>query len=244
MTGIIDDLKPLAVGLDQLDTLEHNPRKGDIEAVAKSYETFGQRKPIVARRLGERNGKTYGEVLAGNHQLAAAKQLGWSEIAVVWVEDDDKTAAAYAIADNRVGLLGEWDVEKLLESLTDLDGDLLDATGFTLDDVDDFHALLQEGETSVTGSVEAAEKAGDGKVDTDVNVKADSTYAEFLERYAQRATRGVVLEFPADQYAWVNENFVLYRKTNGIESNTEAVIDLLARANNTVAPSSVNGAIG
>lgn len=40
-----------------------------MDAVARSYATFGQRKPIVARR--EKDG---GIVLAGNHQLAAAHQ--------------------------------------------------------------------------------------------------------------------------------------------------------------------------
>lgn len=236
MTQILKDLEGLAVPVGNLRSLENNPRRGDIDAVAKSYETFGQRKPIVARKIGENNGQPIGEVLAGNHQLAAAKQLGWDKIAVVWVSDDDKTAAAYAVADNRVGLLGDWDVESLLINLDEA-GDLLEATGFTINDIDDFNALLQEGEESVTASDAEKAKLGDGKVDTETQVKADSTYAEFLERYAQRATRGVVLEFPADEYAWVNENFNLYRKNHNIGSNTEAVIDLLARANDTIAPS-------
>ena len=58
-----------------------------IEAVARSYEAFGQRKPIVARRLRrERNGFPTGEVIAGNHQLQAAKSLGWTHIAVVFTD--------------------------------------------------------------------------------------------------------------------------------------------------------------
>jgi hypothetical protein len=41
------------------------------------------------------------------HELiAAAQQLGWTHIAVVWVDDDDITATAFALADNRTGDLG------------------------------------------------------------------------------------------------------------------------------------------
>ena len=45
---------------------------------------FGQRKPIVVRRSDN-------VVIAGNHTMQAAQALGWSEIAVVWVDDDEVT---------------------------------------------------------------------------------------------------------------------------------------------------------
>jgi ParB-like chromosome segregation protein Spo0J len=93
---IAADLEGLAFPVDRLTPLPDNPRRGDVQAVARSYATFGQRKPIVARREGEG-----GIVIAGNHQLAAAEELGWDEIAVVWVDDDDITAKAFALADNR-----------------------------------------------------------------------------------------------------------------------------------------------
>ena len=69
---IADDLKPLAYPVDKLQHLDGNPRVGNVEAVAKSYDKFGQRKPIVATKDGT--------VISGNHQLAAAKQLGWDAL--------------------------------------------------------------------------------------------------------------------------------------------------------------------
>ena len=124
---IAPDLQPLAVPIDDLKPLPGNPRRGDVEAVMRSYEKFGQRKPIVARRDGT--------IIAGNHQLEAARRLGWTEIAIVRVDDDDQTAKAYALADNRVGELGGYDDGALLSLLEDLGdtGDLLLATGFDLD---------------------------------------------------------------------------------------------------------------
>jgi hypothetical protein len=49
---IVPDLKRLAFPVDRLTPLPENPRQGDVEAVARSYATFGQRKPIVARHEG------------------------------------------------------------------------------------------------------------------------------------------------------------------------------------------------
>lgn len=128
---IAPDLQPLAVPIGELKPLPGNPRRGDVEAVMRSYEKFGQRKPIVARRDGT--------IIAGNHQLEAARRLGWTEIAIVRVDDDDQTAKAYALADNRVGELGGYDDGALLSLLEDLGdtGDLLLATGFDLDSIDD-----------------------------------------------------------------------------------------------------------
>ena len=127
--NIAVDLIPLLADIDTLHELPGNPRQGNVEAVALSYERFGQRKPIVARRDGT--------VIAGNHQLKAAKQLGWSKIAVVWVDDDDETASAFALADNRTADLGSYDEDLLAELLSRVeDLDLLAATGYTQEDID------------------------------------------------------------------------------------------------------------
>lgn len=134
---IADDLSALATPIEDLILLPGNPRKGDVEAVKRSYEKFGQRKPIVALLDGT--------VIAGNHQLMAARELGWTRIAVVRVDDDDQTAKAFALADNRTGDLGSYDNDALLQLLQDVagDGDLLIATGFNADDLNDLMIATQ-----------------------------------------------------------------------------------------------------
>lgn len=136
--NILEGLRPLLVPIGDLKPLPGNPRKGDVDAVARSYQTFGQRKPIVAKRDGT--------VIAGNHQLAAALQLGWSHIAVVYADDDDATAKAYALADNRVGDLGTYDDDALAVLIRDLEGEdtLIAATGYGEDDVARLLARLDE----------------------------------------------------------------------------------------------------
>lgn len=134
MNQINPALQPLAVSVNRLSPLPGNPRKGDVNAVARSYAKFGQRKPIVARVESlDDDGQPLGIVIAGNHQLAAAKKLGWDEIAVVWVYDDDLTAKAFALADNKTSDLGDYDNDAIADFLADLtvDDSLLAATGFS-----------------------------------------------------------------------------------------------------------------
>ena len=134
---IADDLKPLTYPVDKLQHLDGNPRVGNVEAVAKSYDKFGQRKPIVATKDGT--------VISGNHQLAAAKQLGWDKIAVLFTDDDELTAKAFALADNRTSDLGTYDEDFLADMLGSVasDLDLLEATSF---DEKDLLALVKKQE--------------------------------------------------------------------------------------------------
>lgn len=128
---IAPGLQSLAHPVDGLQLLPGNPRRGDVDAVARSLERFGQRKPIVARRDGT--------VVAGNHTLQAVQRLGWPEIAVVWVDDDDATAKAFALADNRTAELGGYDDEALAAMVSEVgavDMELLGAAGYSEADLE------------------------------------------------------------------------------------------------------------
>ena len=140
MTQTINpQLESLLVPLDRLEVLDKNPRKGDVAAVAKSYEKFGQRKPIVARVTGGTDDAPTGVVIAGNHQFRAAKKLGWTHIAVVWTDDDEATAKAFALADNRTSELGSIDDDLLAQNIREImeiDESLIASAGYSQDDVD------------------------------------------------------------------------------------------------------------
>jgi DNA modification methylase len=128
---IAADLVPLAFAVDKLRLLPGNPRRGNVDAVKRSLEAFGQRKPIVVRRSDR-------VVIAGNHTLQAAQALGWAEVAVVWVDDDDTTSKAFALADNRTAELGDYDeaaLADLIGQVGSVDPELLEATGWANDDL-------------------------------------------------------------------------------------------------------------
>jgi hypothetical protein len=143
---ISQDLQSLALPIEQLLPLEKNPRRGNIGAIASSYNEFGQMKPIVVRPNSD---GTY-TVIAGNHQLEAAKRLGWTEIAAVQMDVPDETAIAYALADNRTMELGHTDPRELSDLLIDV----YDSYPELLEDLgwDEFEMAAME-ESQIAGEV-------------------------------------------------------------------------------------------
>ncbi|MEU6417831.1 ParB/RepB/Spo0J family partition protein [Streptomyces spiralis] len=129
---IPESLLPLAVPIDDLVEYYRNPRTGDVDAIAESLRVNGQYKAIVVNR-GTHTGRP-NEILAGNHTWAAAKQLGWDQIAATFVDVTDEDAARIVVVDNRTSDLAGYDSELLadiLEELPDLDG-----TGYDQDALD------------------------------------------------------------------------------------------------------------
>jgi len=123
---IAEPLRHLARPIGEFRLLDGNPRRGDVASVKRSLKRFGQRKPIVVREDGT--------VEAGNTTLKAALELGWSEIAVAAFSDDDATAKAFALADNRTSELGSFDLAALAAMAVDVraaDPGLLEAASYS-----------------------------------------------------------------------------------------------------------------
>lgn len=135
--------------LDPTNARRHDDR--NIASIVASIRRFGFRGAIVARRSDL-------VVVAGNGRLCAARALGMKEIPVQLVDDDDRAAKAFGIADNRAAELAEWDLEQLARNLGSLgtDAELLAATGFNEAEVEN---LLKADWTP------AAVEPGDADVD-------------------------------------------------------------------------------
>jgi hypothetical protein len=110
---------------DSLISYPGNARRGDVPRIRESLENLGQYKPVIVQ-LSTRY------VLAGNHTLAAAIDLGWDEVDVRWVDCDDVTAKRINLVDNRSADLGEYNQQALAELLRSLEGDYT-ATGYEED---------------------------------------------------------------------------------------------------------------
>lgn len=131
--GIPATLTRLATPIDELKPYARNPRRGKLGVIIDSLEKHGQYRPVVAN-------KRTGEVLAGNHTLAAARALGWTHIAASWVDVDDDQAARIVLVDNRSNDVAGYDDTELLEllqSLPDFEG-----TGFDQAFVDELIGRL------------------------------------------------------------------------------------------------------
>lgn len=102
----------------------------NLEAIRESLRLYGQRKPLVVRSENRM-------VAAGNGTLEAAKQLGWTQIAVSMRPMTDAVFMGFALADNRTAELAKWDFE-VVAKLDALKRELGDATmpGWTTDELE------------------------------------------------------------------------------------------------------------
>lgn len=135
------------LSVDSLTPYAKNPRTGDVDAIKESLTVNGQYRAIVVRAGTN-------EVLAGNHTLAAAKALGWSELLCHVVDVDDEQAARIVLVDNRSNDLATYDQRSLIEllqSLPDTEG-----TGYSQDAVDELLGnltVLEPGGDTDAGAV-------------------------------------------------------------------------------------------
>lgn len=130
---MMDALTVEQVPTADLATFKGNPRRGDVKTIAASLRTNGQYRAIVVNR-GTHTGRPM-EVLAGNHTLMAARDLGWDTIAAHVIDVDEDRAKRIVLADNRTAEVGTFNTDaltELLQNLPDLDG-----TGYDTSDLED-----------------------------------------------------------------------------------------------------------
>jgi DNA modification methylase len=225
---IAADLTSLAFAIDQLQLLPGNPRRGDIEAVKRSLDAFGQRKPIVVRRSDN-------VVIAGNHTLQAAQALGWDEIAVVWVDDDDVTSKAFALADNRTAELGDYDEEALADLINDvgaLNPGLLESSGWDDKAVQELLDRVEQVELptdvdEVPEHVAAVSKLGDVWLLGDHRVMCgDSTKTNDMNKLMLGKTANMVLTDPPYGVSYQSNGRTKTEKFDVLK-NDDVILDIV-----------------
>jgi DNA modification methylase len=124
--------------------------EAQIAEIAGSIQAFGFSNPILVGAEGD--------IVAGHGRLAAARQLGLSEVPVVVLNGlTDLQRRQLMLADNRIALNAGWDLEMLHLELTDLSvlGADLKALGFTAQEL--AKALTPAGAGGLTGEDEVPE---------------------------------------------------------------------------------------
>ena len=121
-----------------------NPRQGDVGLLMQLLRAHGQYRPIVVNRRNNR-------VLAGNHLMEAASQLGWERIGVSWVDADADTEKRIVLVDNRASDLASYDMEALGRLVAGTGPAGIEAAGYSLGDLDDIIAGKQLREPDRTG---------------------------------------------------------------------------------------------
>ncbi len=167
-----------------------HPRKS-IEAICASLRRFGQQKPVVS--VG-------GVVIAGNGTLVAARELGWTHIAVVQSELESAEAVAYAIADNRTGELSDWDNDVLGAALSGLEPEAVLAAGFTQDDMVKFGFAkpesMEDDDPQAVAQVAVSQTGDLWLLDGHRLLNGDSTDPECVSRLMDGAKAALVSTDP------------------------------------------------
>lgn len=138
MSNIREELKDLATPIKSVHPHPRNVRQGDIGAICGSLEAHGQYRPIVVH-------KSTGNIIAGNHTYAAARSLGWKEIACTFVDCTEEQALRILLTDNRANDLASYDDAALVDLLKELmtTPEQLAGTLFDPADLDDLVGLLE-----------------------------------------------------------------------------------------------------
>lgn len=137
---IISQLNKFIVNISSLKLNPNNTRlhsSRNLEAIKNSLVAYGQRKPIVVNERTK-------EVEAGNGMLQAAKALGWTKIAAVFIDEDDDMAKGYEISDNRTGELSEWNLPVLKDALELFDTGEYDLNKMVGYDEDEIKTLMSQ----------------------------------------------------------------------------------------------------
>ena len=105
------------VAVDKLIPYANNAKQhsdSQVTKIASSIREFGFLNPVLIDA-------SY-NVIAGHGRILAAKKLGLSEVPCLFVEGlTEAQHKAYILADNRLSELGEWDMERVMGELAELD---------------------------------------------------------------------------------------------------------------------------
>ena len=182
-----------------------------VSKIAGSIREFGFCNPVL---IDANDG-----IIAGHGRVMAAQKLDLKEVPCIRLGHlNDTQRRAYILADNRIALDGEWDIELLnleIQDLKELDFDL-DLTGF---DADELAGIELEGESETEGDTEPqADRADELRKKWDVKpgdlwalgehrlLCGDSTKAEDVARVMGGGKADLCLTDPPYGIADTNSN--------------------------------------
>ena len=129
----VDDLIPYA-----LNSRTHSDDQ--VAQIAASIREFGFTNPVLI--------DDDCNLIAGHGRLLAARKLKLSEVPAIKVTGlDERKRRALVIADNKLALNADWDIDALKVELEDLAGDFGELMGFSQDELVDLLKKPNEGLT-------------------------------------------------------------------------------------------------
>lgn len=159
MATLTPDLKIHTVKISKLRASEYNPRKWSESATAQlteSVKRFGLVDPILCNQAPGRENV----VIGGHFRLKVAKELGYIELPVAYVNIPD--LAKEKELNLRLNKnLGEWD----FALLKDFDESILEDVGFSSEEIDDIFEIEDDEEQSNYSLKKELNKLGITKIE-------------------------------------------------------------------------------
>jgi len=160
ITDLLPDVEVEYVDIDALMPAPYNPRKikdADFKRLVGSIREFGFVEPVVVNRANDNS------IVGGHQRVAAAKEAGYTQAPVIFVELSPEKERLLNLALNKIS--GEWDDEKLAEVFKELRvmGADLEQSGFTDEEAD-----------KVIAKVAAPDEFAAADVDIDTSYKCPS----------------------------------------------------------------------
>ncbi len=95
---------PTSLFITQMQAGKYQPRtrmdEGALTELAASIKAQGLMQPILVRPIGQNNGVTRYEIIAGERRFRASQMAGLDEVPVLVKDVDDQAAAAMALIEN------------------------------------------------------------------------------------------------------------------------------------------------
>lgn len=104
------------ISIHEIVPYENNARFNDeaVDYVKNSIKEFGFQQPIVVDKDNV--------IIAGHTRYKAAREIGMKTVPTIVADDlTEEQVKAYRLADNKTGEIAEWDFDKLLIELKDLE---------------------------------------------------------------------------------------------------------------------------
>ena len=147
--------KIVYIEIDRLKEYENNPRKNEaaVSAVAESIKNFNFQIPIVV--------DANNVIVAGHTRLKAARLLKIDKVPCIIADDlTPEQIKAFRLADNKVGELAGWEIEKLGKELSEIDMDM-SVFGFDAVEFEEFSEVCEDEIPDVDEEGDPITKLGD-----------------------------------------------------------------------------------
>lgn len=143
------------ISISLLREYDNNPRNNDgaVDAVAASIREFGFKVPVVV--------DSDNVIVCGHTRVKGARKLGMETVPCIIADDlTPEQIKAFRLADNKVGELAGWEIEKLGKELSEIDMDM-SVFGFDAVEFEEFSEVCEDEIPDVDEEGDPITKLGD-----------------------------------------------------------------------------------